>query len=87
MHEERTAVLLDLDGTLLTNEKNVLPSSISAIRKLREKGREVVLISARSPSGIRPILSDIGLRLPMICLGGGYALDEDGVVLFSEGFS
>ncbi len=87
MNDGKRAVLLDLDGTLLTGDKRVLPSSVSALRQLREREIETVLISARSPSGIRPILSDIGLRLPMICLGGGYALDEDGVVLFSEGFS
>ena len=43
------AIFFDLDGTLLDSRKQVLPSSIDAIKKCREKGIKIFISTARSP--------------------------------------
>lgn len=79
-------VFSDVDGTLLDRHHRVLPGTVYAIHELQKKGIPFVIISARSPSGIRPILRDNGFICPMICYSGALILDEDERVLYSEGF-
>ena len=49
-------VFSDADGTLLNSEHKMLEGTKYAIQKLQEKDIPFVIISARSPSGIYPIL-------------------------------
>ena len=49
-------VFSDIDGTLLTSEHKLSKNTLFAINKLQEKNIDFVIISARSPSGIYPIL-------------------------------
>ena len=44
-------VFSDIDGTLLSSGRQILPGTLSAIEELRKKGIPFVPISARSPSG------------------------------------
>ena len=53
-------VFSDVDGTLLNNEHKMLEGTMYAIRKLQAKDIPFVIISARSPSGIYPILEENG---------------------------
>lgn len=80
-------VFSDVDGTLLTNGHRVLPGTLRAIRSLQGQRIPFVIISARSPSGIYPILRQYGFRCPIICYSGALLLDENGTVLSSQGFS
>ena len=80
-------VFSDVDGTLLDSRHKVLPGTVLAIHELQKNGIPFVIISARSPSGIRPILRDNGFTCPMICYSGALILDEEEKVLYSEGFS
>ena len=50
------AVFSDIDGTLLTSEHVVSPLTSSAIHTLTDQGVLFTISSARSPSGIRPII-------------------------------
>ncbi|MBP3700950.1 MAG: HAD family hydrolase [Lachnospiraceae bacterium] len=43
------ALFFDLDGTLLSSRKTLLPSTRDALRKCREEGIRVFLATARSP--------------------------------------
>lgn len=79
------AVFSDIDGTFLTSKRTVLPETADAVKKLAERGIPFVIISARSPSGIYPILADCGLKTPIISYGGALVLDGDGKLLRSEG--
>lgn len=45
-------VFSDIDGTLLTNDREVLPSTLKAINSLKKQDIPFIIISARSPSGI-----------------------------------
>lgn len=43
------ALFFDLDGTLLSSSKTLLPSTIRALRRCKEKGVKVFMATARSP--------------------------------------
>lgn len=43
------ALFFDLDGTLLSSDKTILPSTAAALRQCRAKGIKVFLATARSP--------------------------------------
>ena len=51
----------DLDGTLLNSKKELLPSTILAIRRLKQIGVQVVLASGRHPKGIWPVAESLSL--------------------------
>lgn len=79
-------VFSDVDGTLLDSRHRLLPGTLAGIRALGERGIPFVIISARSPAGIRPILDEYRFACPMVAYSGGLALDEAGAELFSQGF-
>jgi len=43
------ALFFDLDGTLLSSSKTLLPSTIEALRRCKEKGVRIFMATARSP--------------------------------------
>ena len=43
------ALFFDLDGTLLASDKTLLPSTIAALRRCREKGVHIFIATALSP--------------------------------------
>lgn len=78
-------IFSDIDGTLLNSEHKITPLTQSAIQKLKEKNLPFVIISARSPSGIYPILQEYDFKCPTISYSGGLILDKDRHVLFHKG--
>ena len=48
-------VALDLDGTLVDDQKRLLPSTISSVMAIQELGVKVVLASGRPTFGCRAI--------------------------------
>ena len=80
-------VFSDVDGTLLNSNHIILPSTLAAIEQLQKRHIEFVIISARSPSGIYPILKRFGFVCPIICYSGALILDKDRKPLYSTGFS
>lgn len=57
----KKAVFFDIDGTLWDSHMRIPPSTVSSIRKLREKGNYAFICSGRSRAAIcSPELLDIG---------------------------
>lgn len=79
-------VFSDIDGTLLDSRHRLTPLTRQAIHGLAGQGVPFVIVSARSPSGIYPILKEYGLRCPIISYSGGLILDEERQVLLHQGF-
>lgn len=71
---EKKIIFFDVDGTLVTfnqGTEKVLPSTIEAIRKTREKGNLVYLCTGRSKAEIFDHIMEIGID-GVIGAGGGY---------------
>ena len=80
-------VFSDIDGTLLNSRHVVTPMTREAILGLEKRGIRFVIVSARSPSGIFPIMRKNGFRCPVISYSGAYILDEDGTVVYQKGMA
>ncbi|WEV60944.1 Cof-type HAD-IIB family hydrolase [Streptococcaceae bacterium ESL0729] len=55
------AVFFDLDGTLFTTTRNILPSTKSAILALRQQGILVGIATGRGPSFVKSLMEDLKL--------------------------
>lgn len=85
LFELKRVVFSDIDGTLLNSEHKITPLTEQAIKKLKSRKIPFVIISARSPSGIYPILDEYGFSCPIISYSGALILDENRNVLFHKG--
>lgn len=76
---------IDLDGTLLNDERLVTPGSAEAIMRARSSGVTVALASGRIFPSLRPFAEQLGLTGPFICANGAHILDfEGGEIAFKE---
>ena len=63
---------IDIDGTLLTQNRVPHPENIAAFRRAESAGIQVVLASGRIALSIRDFNTKLGLNGPMICCNGGH---------------
>lgn len=83
---DKKIVFLDIDGTLIQGESQIIPeSAIKAIRLARTNGHKVYLNTGHAKSQIYPALWEIGLD-GMIGGNGCYIEDNEKVV-FHQTFS
>lgn len=68
-------IALDLDGTLLTPEKKILPESITALKNARKAGAKVVIVTGRHFVAIHPFYQALELDTPAICCNGALLYD------------
>ena len=54
-----SAVLADIDGTLVTTEKLLTERAIQAVGRLRERGIVFTICSSRSPRGMRKLVEPL----------------------------
>lgn len=78
-------IFSDVDGTLLNLEHKITALTEQAIKKLKKKGIPFVIISARSPAGLYPILNEYDFKCPIVSYSGALILGENGDVLFHKG--
>jgi Cof subfamily protein (haloacid dehalogenase superfamily) len=69
-------VAIDLDGTLYTNDKQIRDVTIRAISRARERGVEVLLVSARPPFGMQAAYEKLGLNGCGVAYNGAYVFDR-----------
>ncbi|EOI1328021.1 pyridoxal phosphatase [Citrobacter koseri] len=68
-------IALDLDGTLLTPEKKILPESLVALQNARKSGAKVVIVTGRHHVAIHPFYQALALDTPAICCNGALLYD------------
>lgn len=68
-------IALDLDGTLLTQTKQILPESLEALAEARRKGVKVVIVTGRHHVAIKPFYQALELDTPALCCNGTYIYD------------
>ena len=54
-------IATDIDGTLVTDDKRIMPRTVAALKEARKRGIYVVLCSGRPVSGIQDYLEELGL--------------------------
>lgn len=68
-------IALDLDGTLLTPQKTLLPSSVDALKRAQDVGYQLLIVTGRHHVAIHPFYQALGLDTPAICCNGTYLYD------------
>lgn len=61
-------IALDLDGTLLTPQKTLLPSSVEALSRAREAGYQLIIVTGRHHVAIHPFYQALALDTPAIAV-------------------
>lgn len=78
-------VFLDIDGTLLNSQHQIMPQTKQLLNRLEGRGVPIVLCSARSPGGVDTVARQAGLNSPTVCYSGGLILNTDRSILRDAG--
>jgi Cof subfamily protein (haloacid dehalogenase superfamily) len=82
--ENIVAVVSDVDGTLVRNDKSVSPKSAEAVRTLRDAGVKFAIVSSRPPRGLKAIVSRLQITMPVAGFNGGIIASPDLSVITSH---
>ena len=74
-------VISDVDGTLVTPDKQITAASARAAHLLYENGIGLTVVSSRPPTGLRMLVEPLSLRLPMGAFSGGAIVNSDLAVI------
>src|SRR5262245_41810904 len=72
-----SAMLADVDGTLVTKAKVLTRRAIEAVRRLHEIGIAFSITSGRPPRGMRMLIEPLELKLPIAAFNGGMMVHPD----------
>jgi len=64
------ALLLDLDGTLITDEGGVRPRTLGALQDAHARGVRVMIATGRSELGVSPVLDELAMDTPAVVFNG-----------------
>jgi Cof subfamily protein (haloacid dehalogenase superfamily) len=70
-------VVSDVDGTLVTHDKVLMPRTIAAVEQLHARGIGFSICSSRPPFGMRMLIEPLHLALPFGGYNGGSILAPD----------
>lgn len=89
LHASRTPsnrvrlVVTDIDGTLVTPEKELTPRAVEAARRLRAANVRLALVSSRPARGMTMFLGPLEIDTPRAGFNGGEIVSPEGRVLES----
>jgi Cof subfamily protein (haloacid dehalogenase superfamily) len=72
-----SAVVSDVDGTLMTDDKRLTARAQAAVAKLHAHGIIFTIISSRPPRGLRMLLEPLEITTPIGCFNGGVIARSD----------
>jgi Cof subfamily protein (haloacid dehalogenase superfamily) len=72
-----SALISDVDGTLVADDKSLTARAQSAVAKLRASGIIFAIISSRPPRGLRMLLGPLGITTPVAGFNGGVLASPD----------
>jgi Cof subfamily protein (haloacid dehalogenase superfamily) len=72
-----SAVVSDVDGTLMTDDKRLTPRAQAAVAKLHTRGIIFTIVSSRPPRGVRMLLDPLEIKTPVGCFNGGVIAGPD----------
>jgi Cof subfamily protein (haloacid dehalogenase superfamily) len=79
--EPIAAVLADVDGTLVTQEKVLTERAVAAVSGLRQQGIAFAVTSGRPPRGMAMLVEPLGLTTPISAFNGGVIVRPDMTVI------
>jgi Cof subfamily protein (haloacid dehalogenase superfamily) len=68
-------LLSDVDGTLVTSEKELAPRSVEAVHELHEAGIQFAVTSGRPPRGMSMLVEPLAISTPIAAFNGGLVVD------------
>jgi Cof subfamily protein (haloacid dehalogenase superfamily) len=74
-------VISDVDGTLVTRDKQLTPAVIAAVHRLHTRGIAFTAVSSRPPFGMRMLTAPLKITLPMGAFNGSTLFNPDGSIL------
>jgi Cof subfamily protein (haloacid dehalogenase superfamily) len=70
-------VLSDVDGTLVTPEKELTDGAKRAVRELQDAGIDFAITSGRPPRGMAMLIKPLNLKTPIAAFNGGAFVNPD----------
>ena len=77
-------IAIDIDGTLLTPQREITPRTKAAIKAAQDAGIIVTLATARRYYNTRPIADELGLAIPLILYDGGVTIQHPAGTLLQK---
>lgn len=78
-------VAIDIDGTLINDQRAVTPKTVAAIKKANAAGVKIVLCTGRPMTGVEPFLEQLDLAHSdneyVVAFNGGLAQNTNGEVI------
>lgn len=74
-------VLADVDGTLVTPQKQLTPASVRSVQALYDAGIQFAITSGRPPRAMAMLIAPLQLTTPISAFNGGVVVDPDMRVL------
>jgi Cof subfamily protein (haloacid dehalogenase superfamily) len=71
----------DIDGTLVTPDKQLTPAALEAVAELKAAGVPFTVVSSRPPRGMAPVVEALGVTLPFAAFNGGNLVEPGGRVI------
>src|SRR5262245_24410565 len=75
--ETISALLADVDGTLVTKAKVLTKRAMEAVHRLHASGIDFFITSGRPPRGMRMLVEPLGLKTPIAAFNGGMMVQPD----------
>ncbi|MEA1910271.1 MAG: Cof-type HAD-IIB family hydrolase [Spirochaetota bacterium] len=75
------AIAFDMDGTLLTDSKEISSRTRTCFKALEERGVSLILSTGRSYEALEPYKKDLNLDHPVICYNGAQIFGQRGEVI------
>ncbi|CCV64110.1 Cof-like hydrolase [Alteracholeplasma palmae J233] len=79
-------IALDIDGTLVDDNKVISPDTINILNQLNSNNIQIVLSTGRPFIGLKSLLSKLNLTGPMITYNGGMIIDSTDGKVISENY-
>src|SRR5260370_6225809 len=76
-----SAIVSDVDGTLVSNEKQLTDRTRAAVAAIRKAGIPFSIISSRPPRGMAPLMKALDIDRPSAGFNGGVIVAADLSVL------
>jgi hypothetical protein len=70
-------LLADVDGTLVTQQKELTTRAIEAVHKLHDAGVMFAITSGRPPRGMAMLIEPLDIKLPIAAFNGGLLVNTD----------